>query len=129
MPYFIIVKLFFALFGLSSERDVNLTPENPDNIKYFQVYLFFRVNFTHHFITSVCIHSVPTGYNDHPDKSSHSHDVRHLPENTGQLSWQQLSSIRRIFFSQQQSDMEWKFGRSKLITWVRIKMCLFSSIK
>lgn len=38
MPYFIIVKLFFALFGLSSERDVNLTPENPDNIKYFQVY-------------------------------------------------------------------------------------------
>ena len=41
MPYFIIVKLFFALFGLSSERDVNLTPENPDNIKYFQVYLYF----------------------------------------------------------------------------------------
>ena len=37
MPYFIIVKLFFALFGLSSERDVMLTPENPDNIKYFQV--------------------------------------------------------------------------------------------
>ena len=37
MPYFIIVKLFFALFGLSSERDVMLTPENPDNIVYFQV--------------------------------------------------------------------------------------------
>merc|ERR1719166_28005 len=36
MPYFIIVKLFFALFGLSSETDVNLTPENPDNLKYFQ---------------------------------------------------------------------------------------------
>ena len=39
MPYFIIVKLFFALFGLSSERDVDLTPENPDNLKYFQVRL------------------------------------------------------------------------------------------
>ena len=40
-----------------------------------------------------------------------------------QVSWQKnnfLQSEKNIFF-QQQSDMEWKFGRSKLITWVRLK--------
>ena len=80
MPYFIIVKLFFALFGLSSERDVDLTPENPDNLKYFQVRLkggeaVSVMTFT----IPVCIHPVPAGDNHHPDQPPDCHDERHLP--------------------------------------------------
>jgi len=82
MPYFIIVKLFFALFGLSSERDVNLTPENPDNIKYFQfVFILYLL------VTTIILINL--------------------------LIAMMSDTYQRI---QQQSDMEWKFGRSKLIT-------------
>jgi len=82
MPYFIIVKLFFALFGLSSERDVNLTPENPDNLKYFQfVFILYLL------VTTIILINL--------------------------LIAMMSDTYQRI---QQQSDMEWKFGRSKLIT-------------
>jgi len=83
MPYFIFIRLFFALFGLSSEREVQITDNKNQNLEYY-----FQIVFASYMLMTTII-------------------LINL------LIAMMSDTYQRI---QQQSDMEWKFGRSKLIT-------------
>jgi len=83
MPLYIFIKLFFALFGLSNDKELSLTPKNPKALSY----LFQLVFGIYMLITTIVLINL--------------------------LIAMMSDTYQRI---QQQSDMEWKFGRSKLIT-------------
>merc|ERR1719232_2524715 len=83
MPYFIFIRLFFALFGLSSEREVQITDNKNQNLEYY-----FQIVFASYMLMTTII-------------------LINL------LIAMMSDTYQRI---QQQSDMEWKFGYSKLIT-------------
>lgn len=83
MPLYIFIKLFFALFGLSNDKEMSLTPKNHKGLAY----LFQLVFGIYMLITTIVLINL--------------------------LIAMMSDTYQRI---QQQSDMEWKFGRAKLIT-------------
>jgi len=82
-PYYIFIRLFFALFGLTNERDVQVTQHPTKYVEYvFQIVFAIYMLMTTIILINLLIAMMSDTY-------------------------------QRI---QQQSDMEWKFGYSKLIT-------------